>query len=187
MKSALRPVMDLAAADDQPRAFVIRQYRMPAMVMHWVTAVLVLCMFASGVIAKQLSGGAIADTLMSLHKLTGVTILVLVVTRVVYRLTRPLPEWKLQAHRRPALHWTLYAMAVVVPLLGWAGISDFGSRELFPGYSLPAIWPEGAGYDGPLLQFHAYLAFSLIALVALHIGIAIQDYMTDRRIDEDGG
>ena len=110
-----------------------------------------------------------------------------VVGPAALRLTRPLPEWKLQAHRRPVLHWTLYAMAVVVPLLGWAGISDFGSRELFPGYSLPAIWPEGAGYDGPLLQFHAYLAFSLIALVALHIGIAIQDYMTDRRIDEDGG
>jgi cytochrome b561 len=186
MKSPLRLVTDPAAADDQPRAFVIRQYRMPAKVMHWITAVLVLCMFASGVIAKQLSGGPVADMLMSFHKLTGVTILVLVVTRLVYRITRPLPEWKFQAHRQPVLHWTLYTVAVVVPLLGWAGISDFGAREVFAGYSLPAIWPEGAGYDGPLLQFHAYLAFGLIALVALHIGIAIQDYMTDRRADEDG-
>jgi cytochrome b561 len=187
MKSALRLVTDLPAADEPPRVFTIRQYRMPAKVMHWVTAVLVFGMFASGVIAKQLGGGAVADALMSLHKLTGVLILVLVVTRVVYRFTRPLPEWKLQAHRRPVLHWTLYGAAVVVPLLGWAGISDFGARELFLGYSLPAIWPEGAGYDGPLLQFHAYLAFVLIGLVALHIGVAIQDYMTDRRIDEDGG
>jgi cytochrome b561 len=147
MKSPLRLVTDPAAADDQPRAFVIRQYRMPAKVMHWITAVLVLCMFASGVIAKQLSGGAVADMLMSFHKLTGVTILVLVVTRLVYRITRPLPEWKFQAHRQPVLHWTLYTVAVVVPLLGWAGISDFGAREVFAGYSLPAIWPEGAGYD----------------------------------------
>ena len=119
MKSALRLVTD-STADDQPRAFVIRQYRMPAKVMHWVTAVLVLCMFASGVIAKQLSGGAVADTLMSLHKLTGVLILVLILTRLIYRVTRPLPEWKLQAHRRPVLHWTLYAMAVAVPSVSCA-------------------------------------------------------------------
>ena len=66
-----------------------------------------------------------------------------------------------------------------VPLLGWAGISDFGAREIFLGYSLPAIWPEGAGYDALLLEWHAYFAFGLLALVALHIGVAIHDYMTN--------
>jgi cytochrome b561 len=92
-----------------------------------------------------------------------------------------MPEWHLQPRRRPGLHWVLYAVAVLVPLLGWAGISDFGAREIFPGYSLPAIWPEGAGYDELLLQWHAYLAFGLLALVVLHIGVAMQDYMTDER------
>ena len=153
--------------------------------MHWVTALLVFAMFGSGVIAKQLGGGALADMLMSLHKLTGALTLALIVARLIYRATRPMIEWRLQAHRRPVLHWTLYGVAVLVPLLGWAGISDFGAREVFPGYSLPAIWPEGAGYDGLLLQFHAYFAFGLLALVALHIGIAIQDYMTDRRLGDE--
>jgi cytochrome b561 len=77
-----------------------------------------------------------------------------------------------------------------VPLLGWAGISDFGAREIFPGYSLPPIWPEGTGYDMLLLQFHAYFAFGLLALVALHIGIAMEDYMTGvrrTRNDQAGG
>ena len=142
-------------------------------------------MFASGVIAKQLGGGPIADMLMSLHKLTGALTLLVVVMRLIYRATRAMPEWKLQSHRRPVLHWTLYGVVVLVPLLGWAGISDFGAREIFPGYSLPPIWPEGAGYDGLLLQWHAYFAFALLALVALHIGVAIQDYMTDRHLDDN--
>ena len=184
MKSVLHPADDLSAAGDQPRVYTIREYRMPAKVLHWITAVLVFCMFATGVIAKQLSGGAVADTLMSLHKLTGVLTLFVVLLRLVYRMTRSMPEWRLQAHRRPVLHWTLYGVVILVPLLGWAGISDFGAREIFPGYSLPAIWPQGAGYDGLLLQYHAYFAFALLALVALHIGVAIQDYMTDRYIDE---
>jgi cytochrome b561 len=174
------------AGADEPtgRIYTIRQYRMPAKVLHWVTAALVFCMFGSGVIAKQLGGGPVANTLMSLHKLTGVAILVLIVTRLVYRWTRPLAEWRLQAHRRPLLHWTLYGVAILVPLLGWAGISDFGAREVFGGITLPPIWPEGAGYDMLLLEFHAYFAFALLGLVALHIGIAMQDYMTDRHADE---
>jgi hypothetical protein len=32
-----------------------------------------------------------------------------------------------------------------------------------------------------VLQWHAYFAFVLLAFVALHIGVAIQDYMTDKR------
>ena len=77
----------------------------------------------------------------------------------------------------PFLHWLLYAVIILVPLAGWAGISDFGAREIFPGFTLPAIWPERAGYADALFTFHAYLAFGLLALVALHIGIATQDYM----------
>lgn len=64
-----------------------------------------------------------------------------------------------------------------MPLLGWAGISAFDSREIFFGYSLPAIWPAGSHYADLLLELHAYLAFSMLALVALHIGNALHDYM----------
>lgn len=185
MNTVSRPADALPpAADEHGRIYTIRQYQLPAQVMHWVTAVLVFCMFASGVIAKQLGGGDVANLMMSLHKATGAVIFVLILARLVYRLTRSMPEWRMHAHRRPMLHWTLYAVAALVPLLGWAGISDFGAREIFPGYSLPAIWPEGAGYDELLLQFHAYFAFVLMGLVALHIGVAIQDYMTDRREDD---
>ena len=139
MKLAAPVVDDLSSSEEQTtRVYTIRQYRMPAKVLHWITAVLVFCMFASGVIAKQLGGGAVADMLMSLHKLTGALTLVVVVARLVYRATLSMPEWRLQAHRRPALHWMLYGIAVLVPLLGWAGISDFGAREIFPGLFAPA-------------------------------------------------
>jgi cytochrome b561 len=50
---------------------------------------------------------------------------------------------------------------------------------------LPAIWPEGSPYADLLLQVHAYLAFGLLALVALHVGIAIQDHMLRARDTED--
>jgi cytochrome b561 len=186
MKSLTRTLRgsDTMVAASAP-SYAIREYRMPAKVMHWVTAVLVICMFSSGVIATQLGGGAMADTLFSLHKLTGALTLILIVFRLIYRLVRALPESQNAPRHRPLLHWSLYGIALLVPLLGWAGISDFGSRELFPGFSLPPIWPEGLGYDTVLLQFHGYMAFGLLALVALHIGIAMQDYLTDVRSGQE--
>jgi cytochrome b561 len=166
----------------QVRPATVGEYRMPAKVFHWLTALLVVFMVASGVIAKQLGDGAVADLLFGLHKLTGALTLVVIVLRLAYRLFRSLPRSGGQPRTRPLLHWTLYGMVLLVPLLGWAGISDFGAREVFPGYSLPKIWPEGAGYDELLLQWHAYFAFGLLALVALHIGVAIQDYMTGQQL-----
>lgn len=173
--STLDTVTD--AAHDAP----MRTYRMPAVIMHWFTAVLVFCMIASGVIAKQLGEGTLADTLMNLHKLTGAATLVLIVLRVLYRAFSAVPEWGARMQRRPVLHWGLYAVVILVPLLGWAGISDFGAREVAFGIVLPPIWPEGAGYDEILLRIHAYAAFALLALVALHVGVAIQDTMTAGR------
>ena len=167
--------------------FTHQRYRMPAKVFHWVTAALVLVMVSSGVIAKQIWEGALADTLFSLHKLMGVTTLAVVLLRLCYRLFRPLRQSGIRPRSRPLLHLTLYAVIIAVPLLGWAGVSDGGGREIFPGFSLPSIWPEGAAYEAILMQFHAYIAFGLLMLVALHIGVAMHDYMTNDHGTSSGG
>jgi cytochrome b561 len=161
--------------------YAIRAYRLPAKVFHWVTAVLVLFMVASGVTMKQLGEGTVADTLFSIHKTTGVLVLSVVILRILYRIAMPDPGSEREDYRRPLLHWVLYGVLIAMPLLGWSGISDFGSRGILFGYELPGIWPEGAGYADILLETHAYLAFGMLALVALHIGIAMQDHMMRAR------
>jgi cytochrome b561 len=167
-------------------SYAVRQYRMPAKVFHWLTAILAGFMVVTGVTAKQLNEGALADTLFSMHKLTGAITLSLVLLRLAYRLFRSLPQSRDQPRTRPLLHWSLYAIILLVPLLGWAGVSDGGARDILPGFSLPAIWPEGAGYDNLLLHLHAYFAFGLLALVALHIGVGLGDYMTADRPRQPG-
>jgi cytochrome b561 len=168
-------------ASDYAPAYEIRSYRTPAQVFHWLTAILVLCMVALGVIAKQLDADPAASLIFGLHKLTGALTFLVVLVRLIYRFAGGIPKARAHQHRRPVLHWLLYSVVILVPLLGWAGVSDFGIRETVLGLSLPPIWPEGAGYDELLLHAHAYFAFALLALIALHIGIAIQDYMTDAR------
>lgn len=169
----------------EPHRHSLRNYRFTAKVFHWATAGLVFLMIASGVIMKQLGSGPLADTLFSLHKLTGAMTLVVILMRVGYRLTRPDLSAVVDSHRRPVIHWMLYGAIILMPLLGWAGISDYGAREIFGGYSLPAIWPEGAGYYHFLLEAHAYVAFAMLGLVAVHIGVAIQDHVMRARTDDE--
>jgi cytochrome b561 len=157
----------------------IREYRMPAKVFHWLTVALIFFMVASGVTATQIGEGPVAETLLNLHRLTGFATLIVVILRLGYRLMHPTPRPPMQPRSRTALHWTLYGVILVVPLLGWAGASDFNHREIPFGYKLPQIFPESSGYGDLIVFLHAYIAFALLALVALHIGAAMHDYMTN--------
>lgn len=146
-------------------------------ILHWSTAILVLALFGAGVVMKQLGDGPTANALYTFHKTAGVTLLGLVVIRLSYRIFAQLTgRWALRSGSRP-VHALLYGALILVPLLGWAGLSDFGAREIYLGMSLPAIWPEGAGYAAVLFKSHALLAFTLLALVVVHIVFAVGDYI----------
>lgn len=155
-----------------------------AKVLHWLTAVLVLGLFATGVTMKQLGQGPAADLLYLGHKTAGVLLLCLVLVRIGYRLfAQVTARWQKGAASRP-VHALLYLGLLVVPLLGWAGASSYGARELLFGLSLPEIWSPEAGHAELLLTSHAWLAFGLIALVVVHIGLALGDYLVrDPRAD----
>lgn len=155
----------------------LRSFPRLSKLLHWLTAAMVLAMFITGVVMKQLGEGALADVLFTQHKMAGVALLALVLLRLAYRVAMQLAGlWRRGAGGHP-VHGVLYAGLILVPLLGWAGISDYGARGVFFGMSLPAIWPEGAGYAATLFTAHAWLAFSLIALVGVHIGVALNDYI----------
>ena len=154
-----------------------RHFPRLSILLHWLIAALVLAMFVSGVLMKQIGEGALADQLYTFHKTCGASILGLVIVRLIYRAAAHLAgRWKPGAGSH-GVHAVLYLGLILVPLLGWAGISDYGARAVYFGLSLPAIWPEGAGYDWWLFKSHALLAFLLVACVAIHIGVALGDYI----------
>jgi cytochrome b561 len=169
-------------ADPAPRQAAGRDMR-PALawakLMHWVTAALVLLLFVFGIVMTQIGGGPVADALYSAHKMMGVAVIALLLARLAYRGAASLSgRWRGEPGR--LVHWLIYGLGLVVPLLGWAGVSDFGARGVFFGLSLPAIWPEGAGHAAWFFPAHAWLAFALMVLVLIHIGLAVSDYVTRR-------
>jgi cytochrome b561 len=120
----------------------------------------------------------LTNTLYSSHKLLGLVILALVLARLAYRLVHGAPAdeptitwWQKAASH--ATHWSLYLLLIVVPIVGWLGISFYGAREVFGLFTIPPLAPQDSAAATRALMLHKYLAYLTVALVAMHVGAAV--------------
>jgi len=140
-----------------------------ARVLHWSMAILILAMLFIGVsMVTDLS--VRHPVLVSLHKCTGLALLVLVIARIIVRLSIPHPPLPqdlpaVQRLAAGASHLLLYGLMLAMPLLGWAMLSAGGyPRPL----DLPAIAPYAV-----LRQAHGWAGYLLFATVLVHVGAAL--------------
>lgn len=117
--------------------------------------------------------------LIDLHRPLGIAVLLLAVLRLANRLrhSRPalpadLPRWPILA--AGASHGLLYALMLVMPLLGWATVSAGGYPvEMFGSVQLPAIVSPDATAYACLRDAHAWLARLLFLTVLMHVAAAL--------------
>jgi len=157
--------------------------------LHWLTAALVFCaLFIGFVMVNSISEYA---TLIMIHKTLGVTILLVVLVRVVNRLTHrapPLPTTVGALERKivVASEVSLYALLVLQPLIGWAMLSAAGGPVLvFGSLRLPRIAPFDAQLFWVLRQAHSVVAYALMAAIAAHVSAILLHTLTlrDRMIE----
>ena len=144
---------------------------------HWWTVALLAIQLPLGIYIAR--GGT--TTFYDSHKLLGLVILALVVARLVYRLVHGAPadeptldRWQKAASH--ATHWSLYLLLIVLPVLGWLGVSlyDDGARQLYGGLvTIPGVGVVNRSVSDTLMLAHKYLAFLTAALIAMHIGAAV--------------
>lgn len=156
------------------------RYGAVAVALHWLIAALVFCQIYLGwwmiEIPKYPVG--VRAAWFNLHKSIGLTIALLVLARLAWRLRHappPLPasvpRW--QARAAGASHFLLYAALLLQPLAGYLGSTFSGYPIKYFGVTLPN-W----GWDAPLLkdvlsQVHFALAWLITLLVLVHIAAAI--------------
>jgi cytochrome b561 len=126
-------------------------------------------------------------TLISLHFSIGVLILGVIIVRLVWRATHgePTPEtgippWQVRSAR--AIHWLLYLLLVVVPILGWLNASFRGMPVTFFGLAPvpPLVGTHAAGW-GWTGDIHTLLAqYAILPLVGLHVAAALYHYVIRR-------
>jgi cytochrome b561 len=174
-----------------------QRYGAVAMTLHWLIAVLILLNIALGVWFNEIMDhhDAARFGLVQLHKSFGLTVLVLSVVRLSWRLFNPAPRLpsdmgrstKILAH---VTHYALYFLMVFVPLLGWMLVS--ASRTGIPTMYFGEIpWPNMAfiadlSRDQKIVLGHVYeirhiaTAYLLLALVIGHAIAALYHHFVRR-------
>jgi cytochrome b561 len=165
------------------------RYHPVAILLHWVIALGILALIAIGLAMTHLGlAPMLKFQLYQLHKSIGVTVLLAVLLRILWRLTHrppPLPAMPpLERAAAEGTHALLYILMLVIPLTGWALVSasPFNLPTLLygtiPWPHLPVLpdLPNKAQVEAVLKFIHGKLAWTLGALIALHAGAALRHH-----------
>lgn len=163
-------------------------YSRVAIVLHWVIGLLMIANLVGG-LARESFGEAAKPIIMGLHKSTGITILVLSLLRLMWRLGHKPPplaaslkRWEVGlAH---AIHWIFYFLMIALPVTGWLLVSA-GSRKWpinwYGLFDIPFLPIEQVKATAHIFQErHEMLGFIMIALIVLHVAAAIKHHVFDR-------
>ncbi len=160
------------------------RYTRIAIALHWTIAILIVTNLTIGLLHDSLLKGA-----LPLHKSIGMTVLTLSLVRLGWRLGHrppPLPatvkRWeKGLAH---AVHWTFYALMILIPLSGWIFSSASPKRHpliffgLFPLPYFPV--PQDKAITSVWADRHELMAYLMIVLLLLHFAGALKHRFVDR-------
>lgn len=154
-------------------------YALPARVLHWLTAAIVIFMIPAGIYMANASPGPAQDLLFHLHRSFGVVLLPIVIARLAYRLRNPPPPLPrdiptVQRGLAHAVHGALYALLIVQPIVGWVATSAYRAPIMvFWAFELPPIWPEDRAFSENMLVVHRVLGFMIAIFAMIHIAAAL--------------
>jgi len=165
-------------------------------ILHWLMALLIFIMLIFGTLIGITLGsdffnfsGYTLTSLIFYHKSIGMTILLLICIRLIWRLTgMHIPKYnpelaKANVRMAHIAHIILYALLFTEPLLGWFGSSFLQYPVPFWGIiNLTIPLPFNQGISDLLFNIHCIVAWSLGILITLHILGVIHHSFKKQRI-----
>ena len=158
------------------------RYTRTAIFLHWVVGLGMIGTLGVGLYMVDMPFSPGKLQIYSWHKWAGVSLLVLSIVRLAWRLSHPAPELpntmgplsRLAAH---AGHWVLYILMLAIPLSGWLMSSAQGFPVVWFGVlPLPDLVSKNAELGEFLKNAHVYLNYTLIVVLIGHIGAALQHH-----------
>jgi len=164
----------------------MQRYTKPAMLLHWLTAVLIIAAFFLGLTMVDIHG--ITPTKLkyySWHKWMGVTVLLLAAIRVLWRRANrpppPLPGPAWQHLAADAVHYALYFLIFAVPVSGYFYTYAAGVPVVYLGlWQMPAVIEPNPELKPLLKEVHYWLTMGMAAIVSAHILAALKHHFIDR-------
>jgi cytochrome b561 len=143
---------------------------------HWSMAAIILAAIALGIWAFNLERGSeLKASLLYIHKSLGLTVLILVMARLPYRLAIGKPPYRQSLHTfnrigSSAAHLLLYALMILMPISGYVFTGAAGRPLPFFGlFEWPSLVPKDKVLSQLAGVFHYWGAWIICSVLALHV------------------
>jgi cytochrome b561 len=162
------------------------RYSAVAQGFHWIIAALIVTQFTLAWMGDDLPLGAHKLALLARHKSFGMTVLMLAVLRLLWRIFNPPPELpsgmsRIEAVLAKATHMAFYVLLFAMPLTGWLMSSAKNYSVSWFGWF---TWPNLIGKDEHAFELlrstHDILSDVLFAIAILHILAALKHHFWNK-------
>jgi cytochrome b561 len=173
-----------------PLANTSSRYGAVSLLIHWGMAALLVALIATGWYMVRLPDAGFDEKKIGLiltHKSIGMAALLAAGVRIGWRNANTLPQWAptLPGWQQGAayfVHLCFYALMLALPLTGWL-MSSAGGFPVYLWFDKGAL-PDLIRTDPSLFRFfielHRWLAYALLALLAVHSGAALAHHFVWR-------
>ena len=170
------------------------RYTVVAILLHWTSALGVLVLIGMGLVMTHAGLTPMRQfQIYQWHKSVGITVLALTALRLAWRLFHRPPAHPAglpvrERRAASAAHGVLYLLLLGLPLTGWAmvSLSPFNIPTVlynlvpWPHLPLAALVSNQIAAEEVLKFAHAYAAWLLTALLALHVAAALRHHLVLR-------
>ncbi len=173
------------------------RYDRVQIILHWLIALVIFFMIGLGLYMVELpkqselppGEESVRAFYFLLHKSMGLTVAMLIILRVVWRLTHkapPLPDTvpKWQQRAAGVVHGAIYVLMLAMPVSGYLQSMFSKYDTKFWGIVLPRIAEADKAAREQFTEVHEILAFLLIGLIVIHIAAAIKHHLAGTGVSE---
>lgn len=156
-----------------------QRYDRASIALHWLTLGLLIAVYACIELRELFPRGSDPRAALNMwHFMLGSTVFIVVWIRLAARvlgttppIIPPAPRW--QAAIATTVEFSLYALMIVLPILGWMTLSAEGEVIPFFGLQLPALVAENKQLAERTEDLHATLGTVGYFLIGLHAAAAL--------------
>ncbi|WP_194437672.1 cytochrome b [Vibrio fluminensis] len=163
----------------------VKNYNIVARAIHWVSAIVVIGMFAVGLWMVDLSYySEWYRTAPHWHKSIGLLLAILTFIRLVWKRVTLSPKVEGNAFEKFAaklVHGLMYVVLLVLFVSGYLISTEDGRAiDVFDWFSVPGLGALFEGQADIAGEIHFYAAWTLIVMAAVHAAAAIKHHVIDK-------
>jgi len=141
--------------------------------LHWFMAFAIIGMLIVGFIMADMQPSSLKWTAYTLHKSTGVLLIMLLALRLVWRLSNPTPKLTVDGVKGVFARLSVYVLYASMATMVVSGfiMSDAGryTVSFFDLFTFPYVFEKNSELSELAGQVHTNAAFALIGFLFLHV------------------